>query len=333
MCIRDSLYAAMPVADDWHGRYARGEFAVDLFYALPRRARDTKALAWQFGGEERAAYSLEIYGLQARWRRLDRRTGRFWGAGLHLLGHREDPRSIDPVALGYAPFERYEGHILTTTAEIPLAASASLRAEWIPLFPNRHADAGSLCRTTGRNLGPARDERVDLEASGGIAGVVIERAGPFEMRFDYLRLGDEFYSPFAALTYAAGNHGARAAGTVHLPGGWSTLSLFYKRMRGLSAPPGGAEKDNLSFTGVAFDFDHPRGPGGGISYFDQGAWRAGEVDPFDGSRRTVTVGLRYTFLRQAWIEALYQRNKENGTREGDEGITSDIYSLALHAGF
>ena len=303
------------------GRYSRGEFDADLFYAMPRRARYTRAVVWQYGGEERAAYSSEIYGLQARWRRHDSRTGRFWGAGLHLLGHREDPRSIDRQALGYGYMERYTGHILAATTEVPLAAGAGLRGEWI-----------ASCRAKGYEIG-GPDGQIELDGSGGSAGIVFEGRGPLEMRLDYLRLGEDFYSPFAALTYAAGRHGMRASADLRLPGGWSTLSLFYKRMRGTGAPAG-AEKDQLSFAGVTIDLEHPRGPGGSISYLDQGEWRLGDVERFEDYRRTFTAGLRHQFARQASIEALYQRTlgETGGGAKLDESRT-DIYSLSLRAGF
>jgi hypothetical protein len=303
--------------------WSRGEFDAGLFYAMPRRARDTPAVVWLYGGEEQASYPLEIYGLQARWRRHDQRTGRFWGAGVHLLGHREDPDAIDPVELGYAPFEHYDGEILTATAEIPLLETVSLEAEWI-----------ALCSATGGNIGPGHDEEVKLEGSGGIAGFVAGKEGLLELRLEYLRLDDGFHSPFAALSYEAGRHGMRSSAVLHLPGGWSALSLFYKRLREIEAPEAGAERDELSFAGVTFDVDHPAGPGGSLSWLDRGEWRGGDLLAYDESRRTLTASMRYRFGKPAWIEAMYQRTDgEQAQGSASAESRTDIYSLYLRAEF
>ncbi|MDD3642268.1 MAG: TlpA disulfide reductase family protein [Candidatus Krumholzibacteria bacterium] len=301
--------------------WSRGEFEADLFYAMPRRARDTRAVVWQYGGEEQAAYPLEIYGMQAKWRRHDRRTGRFWGAGVHLLGHREDSGAIDPVDLGYAPFEHHEGEILTADAEIPLLPAVSLEGEWI-----------ALCRDAGGNLGPGHDERAERDGSGGILGLAAAREGLLDLRFEYLRLSSGFYSPFAALSYEAGRHGMRASAIVRLPGGWSALSLFYKRLREIDVPEPGAERGELSFAGATFDIDHPAGPGGSISWLDRGEWRGGDMLGRDESRRTLTASVRHRFGRFAWIEAMYQRTDAEDALHGPTSRT-DIFSVYLRAEF
>jgi hypothetical protein len=289
---------------------------------MPRRARDTPVTVWVYGGKEQAAYSLEIFGLQAGWRRYDRRTGRFWSAGLHLLGHREDPGSIDPIELGYAPFEYYRGGILTATAEIPLLASVGLEGELI-------AD----CRATGGNLGPGHDEETELDGSGGIAGLVASTA-PFDLRLEYLRLNDGFYSPFAALSYEAGRQGVRGSAVVRLPGGWSTLSLFHKRLWEIDPPEPGAEREELVFSGVTVDVDHRSGPGGSLSWLDRGVSRGGDLLGYDESRRTLTASARFRFGKLAWIEAMYQRTDEERTEgSGTEDSRTDIFSLYLRAEF
>jgi hypothetical protein len=302
--------------------WTRGEFEAGLFYAMPRRSRDTPVMVWQYGGEEQAAYSLEIYGLEARWRRYDSRTGRFWGAGLHLLGHREDPGSIDPAELGYAPFPYYEGSILTATAEIPLLGWVGLEGELI-------AD----CRAKGHNLGAAHDEEAELDGTGGIAGIVAE-TGPVDLRIDYLRLTDGFYSPFASLSYEAGRQGVRGSAVLRLPGGWSTLSLFHKRLKEIDPPAPGAELEELVFSGVTVDVDHPAGPGGSVSYLDRGESRGGDLLAYEDSRRTLTASARYRFGKLAWIEAMYQWTDACGTEGVDTADSrTDIFSVYLRAEF
>lgn len=303
--------------------WSSGEFETRTFYAMPRRARDTPATVWLYGGEEPAAYSLEIYGFHGQWRRYDRRTGGSWSAGVHLLGHREDAGSIDPVELGYAPLPAYEGEILTATARIPLLRSLSLEGEWI-----------ARCAATGRNLGPGRDERADLDGSGGIAGIVAGDGGPMEWRLEYLRLGEGFYSPFAAISYEAGRHGARGSAVVRLPGGWSALSLFHKHLREIDPPAPGADREEIVFTGVTIDVDHPAGPGGSLSWLDRGESRGGGTLGYDDSRRTMTAGLRYRFGKRAWIEGLYQLTDAERTGEGEGGESrTRIYSVSFRAQF
>jgi peroxiredoxin len=303
-------------------RLSSGEFETDVFYAMPRRARSVPVVAWQLIGEEMAAYSMEIYGLQTRWRRHDRRTGSFWSAGLHFLGSWEDPRSVDEGALGYAPFERYTSGILTATANLPIVSHVDLRGEWI-----------MVNKAKGYNLGPGHDEEVDLSGSGGTAGLALDDAGPVDLNIDYLRLAKEFYSPFVAISYQPGRHGMRINGRVRLPGGWSALSVFYKRLESIDEVAG-MEKENLSFTGVTIDADLESGPGGSISVLDRGEWRGGDTLPYDSARRTYTLSARYRFLKNTFVEGMYQRVETEESPAGmDTGSDTNLYSVYFRSEF
>jgi hypothetical protein len=278
---------------------------------------------YQFGGEESAAYSFEIFGVESSWRRYDERTGSSWSAGLHLLVGREDPESIDPEELGYAPFERYDSEVLSLTASIPVISHVDLLGEWI-----------AYNKARGYNLGPEHDEEEELSGSGGIAGVNVEDKDFYRIRFDYLRLDNEFFSPFTALSYEPGRHGIRTSCRLGRTGFWPSLQLFYKRLYELEEPAAGIEKDNLYFAGMTFDAEFDSGIGGSLSWLDRKEWRGGDILDYSERRTTYTGTMRYRFGPEVWIEGMYQRiDNESDDGISESGSKTDIISLYMRAAF
>lgn len=305
-------------------RYSSGGFEADLFYAMPRRARTTPSVEYSFGGEETAAYSLEMTGLRARWSRFDERTGRFWSAGLDFVGSWEDPRSVDAVSLGYAPFARYTSGILTASVGIPVTPDLGAEVEWIVFN-----------RTDGHNLGPAGDDEAELEGAGGIAGIVYGFRDRIDIRADYVRLEEGFYSPFAALSYDPGRHGARVNGRLLLPGGRTSLSVFYKRLEELERPVPGAGKDAVSFAGVSLDALIWRDElEASVSYLDRGEWREGDLLSFDETRETLTVTARWRMMRDSYLEGMYQRIENTAVEAGEETESdTNLYTVYFRSEF
>lgn len=302
--------------------YTGENHSVTAFYAMPRRARATTP-AEEISGKEPACYSLEIYGANASWNRYVERTGSFIRAGAALVGSWENPRSIDVAELGYAPFERYRTLTFSLTGEIPVFRHVGLRGEWMALNDSK-----------GYNLGAGHDEQVELSGTGGIAGVKVEKDGAFLLFVDYLFLDDEFYSPFAAISYEGDREGIRASSEVSLPGDWSAVSLFYKRMREYSDPAGGEEREQDSLYGATFDVDFASGFGASIGYMDKRDWRDGVIEDYEAARKALSLSGRYRFGKNSYVQAQYQHVKNTDDTAGDElESTADLYSVYIGASF
>ncbi|HUV36277.1 MAG TPA: TlpA disulfide reductase family protein [Patescibacteria group bacterium] len=280
--------------------YSRGDFAVRAFYAIPRRAVESTAMEVGFGGAEPTAYSLEIYGGDIRWQRYDTRTGSFWRAGVHFVGSWENRRSVDFLALGYglAP-PWYESSILSASAEAPLLRWTSLVGEWI--VANRACGHGFI--------EPGVDF-IKLKGGGGTAGLLLEQPRWVRLRFDYLRLDDEFYAPFSALSYEPNREGWRVSSRITLPGEFSAVSLFYKSLEAVELDEG---TEKLTFFGASFDIDLDSGPGASLGWLDRGNWTEDNgTEPLDITRRALTGSLRYRFDRNMYVQAQYQRVESSG---------------------
>lgn len=308
--------------------YSHGDIEVRAFYAIPRRAVESSAMEVGFGGAEPTAYSLEIYGGDVEWQRYDTRTGSFWRAGLQFLGSWENHRSVDFLALGYgiAP-PWYESSILTVSAQAPLLRWTSLVAEWIVVN-----------RARGHGFIEPDVDLVRLKGSGGTAGFLLEHPRWLRLRLDYLRLGDEFYSPFSALSYEPNREGWRVSSRLELPGEFSAISLFYKDLEAIEFV-GGTER--MTLLGASFDVDLDNGIGGSIGWLDRGNWTEDNVAaPRDVTRRAMTGSLRYRFGRNTYIQAQYQRVESSGYEtvpdiEGTRDIDTltHLYSVYVLANF
>lgn len=304
--------------------YGRSGVEARAFYGIPRRALETAYSSYRSGAGEHARYSLELYGFETRWQRLDGRTGSFWKAGVHVLGTAEDERSVDFPALGYYFPDPWESTwIVSAAAEAPLVRYARLR--------------GELAAWKWREEGIASGEDVLSDSRDGLAaegGIVIEKPDAFDIRLDYLRLDPNFVSPFAALSYESNTEGLRASARVETPGGIVTLSLFHKRLRELEVPAAGAERERIAISGASVDFKIAESMGADLGWLEKSARRGGTVSPSHEYRRAIAAGLHYDFGRIGVLRAQYQRVGVSGAslEYGTEGET-DLYSLYTTAYF
>jgi peroxiredoxin len=296
-----------------------------LFYAMPRRALETSYVAYRSGAADRARYSLELYGLEARWQRLDRRTGLFWKAGLHAVGSFENRRSVDFAALGYpASTPWLETWTASVTSEIPLVRYASLRGELIAW--NRVDERGVV--TT--------DGMVDLSSTGGggVGGIVIERSERLGLMIDYVHLAPDFFTPFSALSYESNTEGLRVSARAPLVRDVAALSLFYKRLRDVEVVATGAERKQISLAGASLDVDVGGAFGAGIGWLEEKSWRDGFVSPLDAHRGAAAANLHYNLGTAGVIRFQYERIRSEDAASGpgaDSG--ADMYSLYSSVNF
>ncbi len=304
--------------------YRSGGLSANLFYAIPRRARDIGYIESDFGGEERACYSLEIFGGEALWNRYDERCSSFLKAGVHMLGSREDGNSVDTGELGYSkPFARHRSEIVSLTAEIPVVRRLSLRGEWI-----------AYNRAKGRDPSIENDAEVETEGGGGMAGLIFEEDRLLRVRCDYLRIEDGFYSPFGAISYTRDREGGRISSRFSPGGRYPALSVFYKRLREIDIESPGAEREHTSLFGVSCDIDLESGYGASAGYLDKGDWRGGTVDRYNASRKAFTAGARYRFDNNSYMQLQYQRvNYSDDASGGKLESFTDLYSFYLGAVF
>jgi hypothetical protein len=312
--------------------YRRSGLEARAFYAIPRRAKQTSYLEVRSTGADWANYSLEIYGIESTWRRYDRRTDSFYKFGVHFTGSWENSRSVDFTALGFpAPLPWDESMVITTNWSIPLVRSVGIEGEWV--IWNRARVHGLI----------GRDEALTTRGKGGIVGAVFEKEPGWKLRCDYIRLDDEFYSPFAALSYQPNREGFRLSADAPLSANALVASVFYKRLREIEQAESDAEKGKSSFFGASLDAELPNGLGGSIGWLDNGLWRKGSSNPsiaqpfdesFDEVRQAVIAGVRYRFNKNSTIQIQYQRidgSIKRGNIE-DEALTN-LYSIYLSARF
>ncbi len=305
-------------------------FEARAFYAVPRRAVLTSGQEYLRLRWDRARYSLEIFGFEGLWRRSDKRTGSSWQIGVHSVNSWEDRRSVDFQELGYnltEPDPWFTSSIVSAGYNIPLVRHLDLTGEWILWNEAREKRAGCACNDTVPFPAPT-------EGSGGTAGLVYERAPGWRLRGDYVRVGKDFFSPFAALSYETNREGFRLSAQVPLWKEEFSATAFYKRLRELQTPAPQAEKANGSFIGASVDAQLQSGWGGSVGWLDTGHWRTGDFEPVDEQRRAVIIEARYAFDRGSSLQAQFQRI-ENSTVDGgaEEKSLSNLYSLYLSARF
>ena len=300
----------------WNGR----GFECVAFYAIPRRAIETGSIASSMGLGEPADLSLEIWGAEAAWRRFDARTGGHWRAGLHYIGTWEDERSLDGPRLGYfVPFEWTETSMLTATGEAPILPWARLRGELI-----------ALNDVSVHNAGRVEGETADTDGAGGYGGLVVDLPGRLDVAVDYISIDDGFDSPFAAVSWEQDRKGWRVSARAVLPGGFSALSLFWKR---LESHADTSWPDEVSFFGAAADVDLESGLGGGIGWLDRGSWNDDPGAGYDESRTALTASVRYRFDRMTSVQAQYQRIEyETDVPDFLDAVTS-LFSFYLVSRF
>ena len=310
--------------------YAGSHYELSAFYAMPKRARETRYTEYRSTGKS-ARYALELYGAEAMLQRYDERTGRHQRVALHFIGTRENDRSVDFLALGYPvslPWD--ESRTLSISCELPLLSFASLEGEWLLL--NRGDLHGDL-------LGVSEEYRGDN--GSGTAGVTVEYGGLFEASCDYIRTDPEFFSPFAALSYEENKEGVRTAATLFPAGETVALSLFYRRARDTEDPVVDSGHDLLdprreqtSFFGASVDLELENGLGGSMGYLDLGRWREGDYKPLDETRKTFIASCRYRFVGSAYAEIRYERTESESNENGELlDSQTNLYSFYLTAGF
>jgi hypothetical protein len=298
-----------------------------VFYAIPRRANKTTYLEVRSTGVDRADFSLEIFGFESLWRRFDSRTNLSYELGVHFTGSRENPRSVDFDALGYPATDPwYDAMVISADWFIPLVRFIGLEGEW--LLWNRARGHGIF----------NEDDPLTTRGKGGVAGIVFDKEPGWNVRCDYIRLDDEFYSPFAALSYAPNREGFRVSADVPIAGEALVASVFYKSLREMDTIEPGANKEETSFVGVSIDAELSNGLGGSLGWLDNSIWRRGSSEPpveqYDVVRKALVVGARYSFDKNSSLQLQYQRIDGSRKRGGleDDALTN-LFSVYLSARF
>lgn len=304
--------------------YTGGSYQLRLLYAIPRRAKEIGRGEYLIDPDKKTAYySLELYGADARWQRFDSRTGLLWKAGVHLVGTWENEKSIDFIELGYyAPYPWYDSRIVSASLQIPILSHTYARGEWI------------VCNRAYEYISEngATRENYKWKGGGGIAGVVVDWTGRFELKLDYVRLEPDFYAPFAAISYEPNREGSRGSTKIFIPRSYSAVSLFYRRLREVELGVAEGEREHTSFFGASYDLELPSGWGGSVGWLDRGDWREGTVLPHDAYRRALVLIGRYRFNKSTYLEIDYQRVRTRETSEIREDESSaDIFGVYFSA--
>lgn len=305
------------------------DFETRVFYAVPRRAKETFYMNYRAGVDDRAHYSLEIYGLEGKWRRFDARSGSFWEAAVHAIGSSEDRRTVDFAMLGYPASEPWSATwTVTASGEAPIIRHLRLRGEIVAWNRNEEHGVPSAGGTSD----------VSREGSGGQGGIVFEKSPDLSVKLDYLRLDEDFFTPFSALSYEPNTEGFRGSARLPAPGGLASLSLFYKRLEAVREQSPGMERKRIDLSGAAVDVPIVKALGADIGWLEEKSWRHGETFPFDTYRRALTAGLHYDLGRVGVFEMRYQKITNRDTRYDYSPALasesrSDIYSVYGTVGF
>lgn len=296
------------------------------FYAIPRRARRIRYSEVRSTGADPARYSLEIFGIESSWRKHDGRTGDSWEAGVRLVGSWENRRSVDYVGLGYAaPYPWTRSALVSADWRVPIVRHVGLVGEWV-LWNESKERTSTCCDTIPAGKG-----------KGGIVGVAFERPPGWNLRCDYLYLNHDFFSPFAALSYEPNRKGVRLSAQIPVLGETASFSLFYKRLREdevSTLETDGAKKADYSYFGASFDVELSNGVGGTLGWLDNGAWRTGDVEPFDEVREALVLGARYRFDKRSILQVQYQRI-DGETRDDNikDASLANLYSVYINTHF
>ncbi|RJR29668.1 MAG: TlpA family protein disulfide reductase [Candidatus Latescibacterota bacterium] len=291
---------------------------IRAFYAIPRRARETPRGAWITGAEERARYSLELYGAEWRWQRVSPFSGTAWKLGARYVGSREFRHSVDFVELGYPAFDPWwESGIATVSFEAPLAGFVRARAEGVVW--NRATQYGR--GASGDTIAFRDDGRA------GVAGVVFDGPRGASLAIDYLLFDPGFFAPFAALSYEPNREGYRAAARAPLARSRVDADLFYKRVLE-HTPLFGAERAVIETSGISITGDLGGGFGATAGWIEESDERGGEVFPYSLSRRAVEAGLQFGFAKSGVVELRYNRvRSEESSPSASSRATADLYAL------
>lgn len=299
--------------------YGTSSFEARLFYAIPRRARETSYRAYSSGAAEKARYALEMGGFEGRWQRFDPRAGALWKVGVQALASFEDEHSVDFRELRYLAADSCTStRIVTVSSEVPLVRYVRLRGELIVW------NKGDKRRVVRRE----RIGNISLHGAGGIGGIVIEKSQRLGLALDYLRLDPDFFTPFAALSYEPNTEGPRVSGRLPLLRDFASLSFFYKRLREADIVVRGMERKRVSLAGASLDLNALGGWGAGVGWLEKKSWRYGELSPFDTYRRAIVASLQYRFEKMGVLQFQYQKIKSidsNPDRRADS--TANLYSL------
>jgi hypothetical protein len=301
------------------------------FYAIPRRPIRTDYLVYRSTGADRARYSLELGGIEARWRRFDRRTGSFWRLEARALMSFENRRSVDFNALHYAAADPWTRMGLAgVSAEIPVLRSIHIRGEIVPW--NRtvteawDASATSITST-------------DTRGTAGTGGIVFEAAPRHLFKVDYVRLDPEYIAPYAALSYDPNMEGIRLSARESLVPERLALSLFYRRLREIDTADEyeAAGRKRISFAGVSIDASGESGWGCGAGWLEKHDWRDGPYSSggpsisFDSRRQAIAAYLSRVFAKYGIVQVQYQRVGTGSSLAKDP--YADIWSIDVTVRF
>ncbi len=305
--------------------YRRPSLETRVFYAIPRRARETSRLAVRYADAEPARYSLEIYGAETRWQKYDSRTESYWRAGIHFIGSWENERSVDFEGLDYAAADPwYTSTLVSAGWEVPVIRSLYLEGEWIVW--NEAQGHGHIIIENNDFY----TTTITTKGGGGIAGIVFNKPPIWNIRCDYIRLNSEFYSSFAALSYEPNREGIRFSAQVPLFRDVVAATFFYKKLREIEVLDPETEKEKDSFLGASLDIELPNGFGGTLGWLDNGTWRGGENAWLDDVRKVLVLGAQYRFDKSSSIQLQYQRITGSIKHENiDDNSLTNLFSVYI----
>lgn len=303
---------------------ALGDFEARFFYAMPRRALETRYEHYRSKIAPYAHYSLEVLGGEIRWQRFDGRTRSSWKLSARALYSFENRFSVDFGALGYpavAPWHNVS--VASFSAEVPVFSFVHLRAEVAP-----------WSRTVTENWDSSREHvlRSKVEGKGFLCGIVHESGAERSVAVDYVRLDPDYAAPFMALSYEPNAEGVRASVRQSLFSDRFVFSIFYKRLRELRTEDIYRESEvgrrNISLAGLSLDSQIGSAWSLGCGGLERRDWRDGVPDEIifkDSERHALVAYISRTFGKLGIVSLQYQRvSTGSGLLEDPYG---DIWSI------
>jgi len=269
-----------------------------LFYAVPVRALRTYYKEYRSTGRDFAHYSKEVAGLKAQWARYFSNLNDVVTFGTSVVHTWEDESTVDFESLGYtAPVPWTSSTIASVFSEVPLFSFLSIGLEHV--FYNR--------RETNNPIAEEEEKVTAAEAHAGVYGLSFKGGSKLLARFDYIRTGREFHSPFAAISYEPNREGIRLSGRVFPLDDELALSFFLKRLREIENEHPELPFERGSTIGFAADVELDGGVGGSAGWMKKRNCRENETYSSFTERETMAFSLRFRFNKSSYVQAQFER--------------------------